>query len=83
MGRNKDGVQEFLDGIPDDKFCNWATKQYTIKEDYKLGMRLDHQGVSTSKEPRAGHGTDSKFDIDGQGWYPPYLYATLEGRRDS
>ncbi len=60
-------VQEFLDGIPDDKFCNWATKQYTIKEDYKLGMRLDHHGASTSREPGAGHSTDPKCDIDEQG----------------
>jgi len=67
MGRNEDDVQDFLDGIPDDKFCNWATKQYTIKEDYKLGMRLDHQGANTSREPGAGHGTDPECDIDEQG----------------
>ncbi len=53
MGRNEDDVQEFLDGIPDDKFCNWATKQYTIKEDYKLGMRLDHPRRKYIKRARS------------------------------
>ena len=48
MGRNEDDVQEFLEGIHDEKFCNWSTKQYTIKEDHRFGMRLDHQGVSGS-----------------------------------
>ena len=52
MGRNEDDVQEFLEGIHDEKFCNWSTKQYTIKEDHRLGMRLDHQGVSGSQNVR-------------------------------
>lgn len=44
MGRNEDDVQKFLDGIPDDKFCTWATKQY-IKDNYKFDMRLDLQSL--------------------------------------
>lgn len=44
--KNVKHVKEFLDGIKDEHFENWSTKQYTIVNNYKIGMRLDHQGVS-------------------------------------
>ncbi|KAL8827460.1 MAG: hypothetical protein Q9191_003171 [Dirinaria sp. TL-2023a] len=45
-GKNIKHVKEFLDGINDEHFENWSTKQYTIVNNYKIGMRLDHQGMN-------------------------------------
>lgn len=48
MGGGKSGkaIKEFLDGINNEHFENFEQREYTIKEDHKLGMRLDHQGMN-------------------------------------
>lgn len=47
MGRGgaKKDIPIFLDSIKDEHYENFQEKTYVIKEDKKLGMRLDHQGV--------------------------------------
>ena len=39
-------VSQFLDGVADEKLEKFAAKEKTVYEDKRLGMRLDHQGVS-------------------------------------
>ncbi|KAG7005374.1 hypothetical protein G7Y79_00020g049020 [Physcia stellaris] len=48
MGRGgaKKDVPTFLDSIKDEHYENFQEKTYVIKEDKKLGMRLDHQGTN-------------------------------------
>lgn len=49
MGRGgaKKDVPAFLDSIKDEHYENFTDTPYVIKKDEKIGMRLDHQGVSS------------------------------------
>ena len=47
MVKSRSAIQDFLDGISDEKLKNFVSSEKTIAK--KDGYRLDHQGVSEQK----------------------------------
>lgn len=74
-------IEAFLDTVSDEKLKDWQAKQYTIVRNFKIGFRLDHQGVSLSGDPFTLLVLRSlKMNQDGTGTHRLFIQPLKGGR---